>query len=162
MTKSIRRVVSRRGVVRGAAAAAGAALAMPWVTTKARAAGQRGTGVETTLEDGRYLARAELNGQAGSLEFDYAQDGDTQLFEVMLSDAVTLDAEAQVEPGAALPVIWTGPNATGDYIAISPAGGAISDIDSYARTQLGSPADMAAPLVAGDGDRGRPTAFRSG
>ena len=118
-------------------------------TEDALLAGQRGSGVQTSLNDGNYLARAELNGQSGVLEFAYAQTGDAQYFEVVLSDAVTLAADSPVEPGATVPVTWTGPDATGDYLAIAPAGATVSEFDSYARTQQGSPLDMVAPLVAG-------------
>jgi len=118
-------------------------------TEDALLAGQRGSAIQTALGDGQYLARAELNGQAGTLEFSYAQAGAAQYFEVVLSDAVTLAASSPVNPNAAVPVTWTGPNATGDYLAIAPAGSDVSMIESFARTQLGSPADMIAPLVAG-------------
>ncbi|MEX0970083.1 MAG: VWA domain-containing protein [Paracoccaceae bacterium] len=110
---------------------------------------QPGSGVRTELPDGNYLARAELSGQAGMLEFTYAVEGDAQYFEVMLSDAVTLAAESPVSPGAAVPVTWAGPNANGDYLAIAPAGSNASAIESYVRTIEGSPAAMVAPLVAG-------------
>ena len=110
---------------------------------------QPGSSVRSELPDGNYLARAELNGQSGVLEFAYTVEGDAQRFEVMLSDAVTLEADSPVAPGAAVPVTWTGPDANGDYLAIAPLGSDVSAVESYVRTVDGSPAAMVAPLVAG-------------
>lgn len=59
----------------------------------------------------------------------------------------TIDAPSSVSPNAEFPVNWSGPDAPGDFIAISaPEGGAESFL-SYARTSGGAPATLTAPAV---------------
>lgn len=64
----------------------------------------------------------------------------------------TLDGPAEVTIGAAFTAAWTGPNNTGDYISIAPAGAPDAEYTSYADTSKGSPASLAAPVKAGDAE----------
>jgi hypothetical protein len=55
-----------------------------------------------------------------------------------------------VKAGAAMSFQWTGPNGTGDFIAIVPKGAPEKKYDRYVYTTKGSPASMTAPDAAGD------------
>lgn len=60
-----------------------------------------------------------------------------------------LEGPASVEAGAGFQVAWTGPNATGDYVTIVPAGTTAWTDESYFYTTAGSPGTLVAPTDAG-------------
>jgi len=104
---------------------------------------------ELDVAAGRYFARAELGGSAGSVEFDYPGDTDA-LHQVVLVVGASLDAPDEAEAGTTIAVIWTGPDTPGDYIALAEPGAPASSFAVYARTSTGSPAKLALPEAPGD------------
>jgi Ca-activated chloride channel homolog len=66
------------------------------------------------------------------------------------SGEATFDAPATVEAGADFEVAWTGPDNSGDYIAIVPADATEwTNSDDYFNTNGGSPGDLTAPTSPG-------------
>lgn len=62
-----------------------------------------------------------------------------------------LEAPSEVEAGAAFDVAWTGPNATGDYVTIVPAGAtAWTFEDPYFNTNAGPTGSLVAPTAPGE------------
>ncbi len=66
--------------------------------------------------------------------------------------AVTLKAAEQVDAGAAVSVLWTGPDASGDFITIVPKGATDDEDGNLAYTRSGSPLPLNAPVDAGDAE----------
>jgi Ca-activated chloride channel homolog len=62
---------------------------------------------------------------------------------------IELRAPAEVEAGASFDIGWAGPDSTGDYITIVPAGTAEGDWGDYAYTREGNPVTLTAPLEPG-------------
>ncbi|HUF87782.1 MAG TPA: VWA domain-containing protein [Thermohalobaculum sp.] len=101
------------------------------------------------LEEGRYLARAELGHRAGVAEFDFSAEGDVTQ-RVVLTPDVSVSAPAEVEAGAEFAAEWTGPDAPGDYLALARPGAPVTEFAAYARTRAGSPLSLTAPEEPGD------------
>jgi Ca-activated chloride channel family protein len=99
-------------------------------------------------EAGRYFARAELGNRLGSVEFDYSAEADA-LMRIVLLPVPSLQGPEFAEVGKEFQVQWTGPNSSGDYIAVARPETAASTFESYARTSGGSPAKFTAPLTTG-------------
>jgi len=66
--------------------------------------------------------------------------------------AVTLKAPDAVDAGAALSVLWTGPDASGDFVTIVPKGASDDEDGNLAYTRRGSPLALSAPVDAGDAE----------
>ena len=66
------------------------------------------------------------------------------------SGEATLDGPETIEAGADFEVAWTGPDNTGDYIAIIPADATEwTNADDYFNANSGSPGDLTAPTTPG-------------
>ena len=52
--------------------------------------------------------------------------------------------------GSTVEVAWTGPDNSGDYVAIVEAGASNLDYETYAYTRNGTPLGVEAPLEPGD------------
>jgi len=63
---------------------------------------------------------------------------------------VTLKAPPSVDVGAAFPVSWTGPDASGDFVTVVPKGAAADDDGNLTYTRRGTPLTMTAPLDPGE------------
>lgn len=90
--------------------------------------------------------------QVGTYELRYyAQPGAkiivTRMIEVLAVD-VALDAAAQAEAGATIPVAWDGPDYPNDYIGIGPVGE--TSYINYTYTNAGNPAMLEMPTTPGD------------
>lgn len=70
----------------------------------------------------------------------------------VLPVGAALDAVAEVVLGSEFPVAWTGPNNSGDFITIVPAGAPEASFGSYTNTQKGSPVTLTAPPEPGDAE----------
>ncbi|HEX2839549.1 MAG TPA: hypothetical protein VHN77_15635 [Phycisphaerales bacterium] len=66
--------------------------------------------------------------------------------------SITLMADPECAPGAAVSVTWTGPNNPGDYITIVPKITPDEGYAAYANTDKGSPLSINAPKDAGDAE----------
>jgi Ca-activated chloride channel family protein len=66
------------------------------------------------------------------------------------SDEASLDAPDEVEAGAEFEVAWTGPNASGDYVAILVAGTDTWTNEDYFYTSHENPGKLTAPTTADD------------
>lgn len=62
-----------------------------------------------------------------------------------VAQEVTLTAQRSVAPGAEFAVQWQGPDAPGDFIAVSEPDAPAADFISYARTSKGNPVSLVAP-----------------
>jgi Ca-activated chloride channel family protein len=72
---------------------------------------------------------------------------------IKLTEAeVTLTAAAQATAGAAVSIIWKGPNNQGDYLTIVPKTTEDGGYAECGNTSAGSPLKVAAPMEAGDGE----------
>ncbi len=60
-----------------------------------------------------------------------------------------LDFSAEIKEGVVISVIWTGPNGSGDFLAIALPETAAADFLGYVRTSQGSPVEFE-PLTVGD------------
>jgi Ca-activated chloride channel family protein len=98
---------------------------------------------------GRYFARAELGARSGSAEFDYPGAEDMSK-RIVLAVEVSLHGPEIAEVGTEVSVVWAGPDAPGDYIALATPGAPAADFAAYARTSGGSPAVMTAPAAPGE------------
>jgi len=63
---------------------------------------------------------------------------------------VTLKAPPSVDVGAAFPVSWTGPDASGDFVTVVPKGAADDDDGNLTYTRRGTPLTMTAPVDPGE------------
>jgi Ca-activated chloride channel family protein len=63
---------------------------------------------------------------------------------------ITLDAPDSVARGADFEVDWTGPDGSGDYVTIVPAGAPVGHYTDYFYTYTGTPGTITAPSTAGD------------
>ncbi len=104
--------------------------------------------LELDLDAGRYFARAELGNRSGAVEFEYADDDAVK--RIVLQIAVSLSAPDTVEALKDFPVNWTGPNRSGDFIALAAPGTSASEFSAYARTTTGSPTNITAPPAPGE------------
>jgi Ca-activated chloride channel family protein len=95
---------------------------------------------------------APLDPGAYELRYVLGQDNSIQARRpiTVIAAVVTLDAPDEVARGAAFQVTWTGPDASGDYITIVPAGSAPGTYLSYAYTYVGNPGELTAPDSAGN------------
>lgn len=59
----------------------------------------------------------------------------------------TVDAPSAVSPNAEISVRWSGPNAPGDFIAISEPDDRAETFTSYARTSAGNPSTLPTPEI---------------
>jgi Ca-activated chloride channel homolog len=62
---------------------------------------------------------------------------------------IELQAPAEITAGCLFEVAWTGPDSTGDYITIVPAGAPEGDWTDYAYTSDANPVTLTAPLAPG-------------
>ncbi|HEX7039050.1 MAG TPA: VWA domain-containing protein [Trueperaceae bacterium] len=69
---------------------------------------------------------------------------------VVTEATASVSAPAQVMAGAEVEVTWTGPNNSGDYITIAPAGSREGTYLDYEYTTSGSPLTIRAPDEPGD------------
>ncbi len=67
----------------------------------------------------------------------------------VLANAATVAGPLSVSGGSEFEVTWTGPDNSGDYITIVPAGAANRDYLSYHYTKNGTPGTLDAPLEPG-------------
>jgi hypothetical protein len=67
----------------------------------------------------------------------------------VLPNTATLDGPASVVAATEFPLTWTGPDNSGDYVTIVPAGAEPRDYLSYAYTRVGATLTLRAPLDAG-------------
>jgi hypothetical protein len=77
----------------------------------------------------------------------YAVIGRTPL--EVLANTATVVGPTSVAGGAEFAVEWTGPDNSGDYVTIVPAGASNREYLTYAYTRTGSPATLDAPLEPG-------------
>jgi hypothetical protein len=78
----------------------------------------------------------------------YAVLGRTPL--QVLANSATVSGPPSAAGGSEFAVAWTGPDNSGDYITIVPAGAPNRDYLAYAYTRAGAPATLEAPLEPGD------------
>ena len=132
--------------------------------------------VEEGAREGAYMSYAytrrgsplELSApiEAGRYEVRYvAGQGSATLASapvVVTAVAVRLEAPAEVAAGEGFEVVWSGPDASGDYVTIVAEGAREGAYLSYAYTRRGSPVRITAPAdpgryevryVAGQGNR---------
>ncbi len=154
--------------------AGGSTFAVAW--SGPDASGDYVTIVEEGAREGAYMSYAytrrgspvELSApiDAGRYEVRYvAGQGSATLASapvVVTAVAVRLEAPAEVAAGEAFEVVWSGPDASGDYVTIVAEGAREGAYLSYAYTRRGSPVRITAPsepgryevrYVAGQGNR---------
>jgi Ca-activated chloride channel homolog len=68
---------------------------------------------------------------------------------ILVAASARLEAPDEAGAGAAIGVIWEGPDNPGDYIAVVEAGAPEGTSISYARTRFGSPAKITLPDALG-------------
>ncbi len=92
--------------------------------------------------------------EAGEFEIRYVNGAEGKTLAsmsiVVTPAAITLEAPAQVAPGAEFEVTWTGPDGPQDYITIVPAGSQEGTYLDYEYTTAGSPLTLTAPDQPGD------------
>jgi Ca-activated chloride channel family protein len=90
---------------------------------------------------------------AGAYELWYVSGADDAVLakaSITVSAFVgTLDAPNSVEAGTVFEVSWTGPDGSGDYITIAPAGAPAWTNEPYFYTNTGSKGTLQAPIDAG-------------
>jgi Ca-activated chloride channel family protein len=64
-----------------------------------------------------------------------------------LAQEAALSAPSRIAPGSDFEIVWQGPNASGDFIAIAEPEAPAESFFAYARTSKGSPAVLTAPDV---------------
>ncbi|MEJ6388390.1 VWA domain-containing protein [Gymnodinialimonas ulvae] len=90
----------------------------------------------------------------GTYEIQYFMDQDrlsiASVSLTVTAAEATLTAPTSAAPGSEIEVGWTGPNYSGDFIAIGPAGASGGDRwQSYTRTSEGSPLTLTVPDAPG-------------
>lgn len=119
----------------------------------------RGEVSYTYIREGLGLTRVRAPAAPGEYAVRYVLDlGSSRIVKatspLTVTDAgATLSAPARAESGEPLSIVWTGPNADGDYLDIVRAGATQTSGEiTYAYTRDGSPASIKAPGAAGDYD----------
>lgn len=145
-----------------AQAIAGAVVAVEW--TGPGNAGDYLTIVAKSAPDGEYsnydaaragsVAKVAAPITAGEAEIRYMSgQGRRVLARRALTIAaaeVTLKAPEEAPAGSVVPVEWTGPGNTGDYLTIVPRNAADGSYANYAAALAGSVANVTAPIDAAD------------
>ncbi len=67
----------------------------------------------------------------------------------VLANTATVSGPPSAAGGSSIQVAWTGPDNSGDYVTIVPAGAPSIDYMTYAYTQLGTPVTVDVPLEPG-------------
>jgi len=67
----------------------------------------------------------------------------------VLANTATVSGPPSAPGGSEFAVAWTGPDNSGDYVTIVPAGASNREYLRYAYTRAGTPATLTAPLEAG-------------
>lgn len=70
----------------------------------------------------------------------------------VVAPVITLDAPAEAIAGSEVLVAWTGPNNPNDFLAIVPKNAPDGSWSRTAQTRAGTPAKLAAPAAAGEGE----------
>lgn len=111
------------------------------------------SGISRELSPGSYQVIVSGPDISGGAEFQIAEKATDRTITVPVERVIisaTVDAQASVPAGAVFEVSWTGPDAQGDYIAITKKGSADREWEAYAYTNQGSPAKITAPDGVGD------------
>lgn len=100
------------------------------------------------------VPRLRAPAEPGGYEVRYVSgQGDRTLasarFEVT-TPAVTLSGPPEARAGTRVTVTWTGPDLTGDLVAVAPAGSDAGRMADWAYTSAGSPLTVAAPERPGE------------
>ncbi len=94
--------------------------------------------------------------EAGEAEIRYVSGQGSKVLArrplVVAAAEVSLSAPDQVVAGAAVPVVWTGPNNPGDYITIVAKSLPDGRYDRYATTTGGSPLNIPAIMTPGEAE----------
>ncbi|MFT3829909.1 MAG: VWA domain-containing protein [Opitutaceae bacterium] len=167
------RVLARRALMIVAAevtltapaeAEAGTVVPIEW--TGPGNAGDYLTIVRRTAPDGKYenydAARAGTVAQVtapiepGEYEVRYVTGQGAKVLArrpiAIVAAAITLTAPEEAKAGGVVPIDWTGPGNSGDYLTIVPAAAADGKYANYDGARKGQPAHVTAPLEPGDGE----------
>jgi hypothetical protein len=68
----------------------------------------------------------------------------------VLANTATVSGPPSAAGGSTFAVAWTGPDNSGDYVTIVPAGASNREYLTYSYTRTGTPATLSAPLEPGD------------
>ncbi|WP_407571403.1 vWA domain-containing protein [Deinococcus altitudinis] len=102
----------------------------------------------------------KLPTEPGEYELRYSTEGQSPnptLFSLPLTitapqgnAAYSLQAPASTTGGAEIQVKWSGPNNTGDYVTVVPAGAPVGTYTQYFYTRDGNPGKLKLPFAPGD------------
>lgn len=166
-----RRVLARRPIAVTAAtvtldapaeAVAGTVVTVAW--TGPGNSGDYVTIVPRTAPDGKYAnydnvragqpANVTAPIEAGDCEIRYMSGQGAKVLGRrpinVTAPTITLHAAEEAKAGAVVPIEWTGPGNSGDYLTIVPRNAPDGTYANYDNTRRGIPARVTAPIEAGD------------